>query len=397
MIAVLGPVTCIRSELTGRPPFQVHSLAARSDRSNERRPVGDCDAFTDFPAQPPVLSVQRSSPSFAGCDTAHESPTRIDLGIHMPRRIRHYGIFDFPWHLPVCTAALGIKETVRIGGHDVELSFPQAGNDFHVFPPKDGIPQFLSPPAVPRSPFRRSPWEWGRRAKIDSHYISAAAFSTLLHFDREWDFQPEFDTLKKGFTDWFQIVQDWAAAWTGAQPGAKISERGSSLRLYAQGKSWTDGGTITIHVHDCDMTERQLRGALQRASRGEQLPIEHRMLLSARSASATGDYRKSVIDAATGVEVALASHISSYLASRQTPQEFIDKMIVDVNGLASLFALCIRLGWESGISQPRLNNELTYVRNKAAHAGYTPTSDEARTVRAHATSIVKSLRPLPEY
>ncbi|WP_436786335.1 hypothetical protein [Yinghuangia sp. YIM S10712] len=315
----------------------------------------------------------------------------------MPRRLRYYGTFDFPWPLPVCAAALGITETVRIGEHELYLSFPIAGSEALTFPPKDGIPAKLDPPGNYRIPVRHRPEkEWGRRTGRDFYYISTVAFSVLLPSHKESGFPPGIYELREGFFGWFQIVQDWAAAWSAQQLGVKTSENGSALTLYANGKLWSHGGRLTVRMPSRAMTERQVRGALQRASRGEHLPIEHRMLLSARSAYEAGDYRKSVIDAATGVEVALASYISDHLGSRQTPRDFIDKMIVDVNGLSSLFSLCVRLGWKTEISQKRLNNELTNVRNKAAHAGYTPKQDEAQMVRKHAHAIVGSLSLLPD-
>ncbi|WP_439678291.1 hypothetical protein [Embleya sp. MST-111070] len=139
-----------------------------------------------------------------------------------------------------------------------------------------------------------------------------------------------------------------------------------------------------------------MSGALRRASRGEHLPVEHQLLLSARDAQIGGDFRKAVIDAATAAEVALASYVADHLRTMGLASEFIDEMIKDVNGVVNLHGLCTRLGGEPGVTKNKLTSQLANIRNNAAHGGKIPTSEEVLAAGRHAVTIVHALRSLPE-
>jgi hypothetical protein len=60
--------------------------------------------------------------------------------------------------------------------------------------------------------------------------------------------------------------------------------------------------------------------------------------------------------------------------------------------------LCKHLGGEPGVSsKKKVIDQLANVRNRAAHAGESPTVDQAVTAIQHAVTMVYALRPLPTH
>ncbi|WP_432117215.1 hypothetical protein [Streptomyces sp. bgisy032] len=208
----------------------------------------------------------------------------------------------------------------------------------------------------------------------------------------------EFISLGKAFFFWFKILQEWTAAWSGAPLGNFDNSHNSAIHIPVGKKYLTASPALmrTIFIEKQPLSRGQLSQALRYASNGENLPVEHRMLLSAADAQLGGDLRRAVIDAATAAEVALASYVAGNLEEKGLGREFIDEMIKDVNGMVNLHALCTRLGGKPVISKGKLTQELANVRNLAAHGGQTPTPHEATVAREHAATIVRALRPLPQ-
>jgi serine/threonine protein kinase len=130
-----------------------------------------------------------------------------------------------------------------------------------------------------------------------------------------------------------------------------------------------------------------------------ELPADHRFLMQAIMALAESDYRRAAIDAGTASEVALAWAISDLLDAKGVPQEFIENLILRANGIDGLFSQYLFLGnaapvsGTSEISIGSLRSQLAGVRNKAAHAGTTPSADEATRAVEIAHSIVTAAHP----
>lgn len=239
---------------------------------------------------------------------------------------------------------------------------------------------------------------WGYRSSERVYYVTAAAASVLLWPEEEMYDSEEFTNLSKAFFPWFKAAQEWASVWAGMPLGDFDNSHESALHIPDGGRYITGSPARmrTLFVPKQPLSRAQVSGALRRASRGEHLPVEHQMLLSAEDAQLGGDLRKAVIDAATAAEVALASYVADHLRKKDLASEFIDEMIKDVNGVANLHVLCTRLGGEPGVSKNRLTTELADIRNKAAHGGKIPTSREAIVAGKHAVTIVRALRPLPQ-
>ncbi|MGX1477476.1 UNVERIFIED_CONTAM: hypothetical protein RKD50_006284 [Streptomyces canus] len=308
----------------------------------------------------------------------------------MSRRRRYAGIASFPWSLPVDVDALGLVEKVTIGSHEVTLKFPTLGDEL-LLTATDHRGKPLPPQLL-----KSFEGQWGYRSSKRSCYVEAASASLLLPpAEKLYDFE-EFNSLSDDFFSWFKTVQEWAAAWTGKPLGNFDNSHNSAFHVF-DGKDHVIASPVlmrTIFIPRHTLSRVQLSEALRHASRGKHLPVEHRMLLSARDAELGGDLRRSVIDSATAAEVALASYVADNLAARGLEQDFIDEMIKDANGIVNLHALCTRLGGDPVVSKGKLTQQLANVRNPAAHGGKTPTPEETTVARKHAETIVQALRPL---
>jgi serine/threonine protein kinase len=130
-----------------------------------------------------------------------------------------------------------------------------------------------------------------------------------------------------------------------------------------------------------------------------ELPPEHRFLMQAIMALAETDYRRAAIDAGTASEVALSSAISELLQAKAVPQKFIDDLILRANGITGLFSEYLSLGNSAPVSRNKkislgaLKEQLAGVRNKSAHAGTTPSTEEAIRAVELAHSIVTTAYP----
>jgi hypothetical protein len=202
------------------------------------------------------------------------------------------------------------------------------------------------------------------------------------------------------FLKWFDIVRSWLAAWTGAPVREVGTQYESVIHIPTKdGHMAGSGGRLgMVFVEGVQpASAKQVRGAFARASRRQQLPVEHKLLLEAWIALLEGDHRRAVIDAGTATEVALATAISGQLLRSRVPPNLVDEVIKQANGIAGLATLYLRAGQPLPVSKNRIMSELANTRNEAAHGGRSPSADECVAAVGHARSLVWSAQPLPAY
>ena len=130
------------------------------------------------------------------------------------------------------------------------------------------------------------------------------------------------------------------------------------------------------------------------------LPPDHRFLIQAIMALAEGDYHRAAIDAGTASEVALTSAISEQLEAKELNQEYINQTTRRANGLEGLFSLYLSFGHPSpvsrniSVSRNMVITQLATVRNDAAHAGQTPSIEDATRAVELAHALVTTAHPL---
>lgn len=312
----------------------------------------------------------------------------------MSRRVRFHGVANFPWQIPAEADCLGMLDRIKVGTHSIEIALPigdPEANGALLVEPQDYRGE---PLAVPLINLRTL---WGYRSTANLYYIRAARMSFLLASANNVVTSPEFGELEREFLKWFDIVQHWASAWS-RQPLREIGGPQESILHILTKENQVIGTPIRfpgVFFGATPLNRAQLQSAFRRASRGDQLPVEHRLLLSARIAQMEGDRRLAVIEAGSASEVALATAISADLKGRKATTEFIDQTIKGANGVVGLRSLYVALGHALSVSRNRVVTELAEIRNLAVHGGRVPTDPETHGAINHASAIVQEARPLP--
>jgi hypothetical protein len=308
----------------------------------------------------------------------------------------------FPWALPVAEDAFGEAATVVIGGQRVDLLLPVRGTEQRslVEPPSRAVldPRVVREIRVGGLP-DPIPWGWAQTIKGRGGQVGAVRASLLVtRTTGELRRAPEMEALAVHFPAWFSIVRGWLIAWTRSLPPVTgVVDRNACLLAMDGDRVTGVGASINVFHSEAarDASWKEVRSALQRASRGEQLPIEHELLQSSDAAIMQRDCRRAVIDAATAAEVSLSKAVSSVLLTRGTPRPFIDRAIKHANGLMGVLDLYRSLGGQSSRSKNQVQTSLAERRNDAAHGGHVPSDQEARLALQIARDLVIAASPLP--
>ncbi|PRX10522.1 hypothetical protein CLV67_1332 [Actinoplanes italicus] len=252
-----------------------------------------------------------------------------------------------------------------------------------------------------REPRGRQPaLSWGFRARNDLYNIRSLRIRFFQDFGSVQDQLTELSAIADTLFESLHTVQQWGAILGGqlsADPGDVLS-RGTTLRIATTlhpvqsgfggvQHSLSLGGIVGLKRH-------QVAEIFDRVSTGQGIPPERQLLLSARAGLFENDFRRSVIDAGTAAEVALATSISRQLKARAVSTSFIESAIINANGVAGLTALAISLGDAVPVSKNRVADRLAKVRNRAAHGGVVPSPDEAHSAYALARTLVDHACPL---
>jgi hypothetical protein len=274
----------------------------------------------------------------------------------------------------------------------ISLTLPVA-NDERLTAPPDNSSQSL---AIELQHAART--RWGYRNRPDVYYVEAVRATFVAELGEADDRFAILTRLSDEFRAWFALANEWFAIWSGQPVSSPDSSEQKILHMAIPGRGLTGigGRRSSFAIGDIvGLGSSQIEGAFQRASAGTRLPIEYRMLLSSQIEQLRGDVRRAVIDAGTAAEVALASAIRANLDKSLISPGFIDRVIVNSNGLVGLIDLASSVGISCHVSKRRAADQLARVRNEAAHAGYVPTPVEARTASAVAKELVQAVRPLP--
>lgn len=314
----------------------------------------------------------------------------------MARRIRFHGVANFPWLIPAKAETLGALDRIRIEKHSIGIALPVASSEANGAPlvaPLDYRKEPLAEPLL-----SSSTGSWGYRSSADLYYIAAARASFVLAPETNMATSSEFLELSQAFLKWFDIVRYWAAAWT-QQPLHDTSKPHGSILQIPTSDDLMAGTPVrlgSVFFGATPLSLAQLRSVFKRASRGDQLPVEHRLLLSARLAQMAKDNRLAVIEAGSAAEIALATAISNeFQKNQKIDVKFINQTIENANGVAGLVSLYLALDQTLPISKNRVGNELARIRNLAVHGGHIPEDPETQLAVNHASALVQSARPLP--
>lgn len=296
--------------------------------------------------------------------------------------------------LSVRGEVLGTSHDVRISDRPARLMFPG--------PPMADGGSALTPPEVPEprpAAFGRLLADrhgWGaaahHSADLDASYSQVDCVLIQFNVPDDEDFDPR--AFETDLTAWIGRLDSWRAAIkrSAISPGYRVT-RDSAELIDEHGPI---GGvsivTRLVGLGGGSLTLTEVSTALRLASEGVDLSQEHALLLDCREALHELDNRKAVIDATTAIEVALASQITEEIEAAGLPTGFASAVTYVANGIVGLARLYGALGHDLPVSKGKIGNEVAEVRNRASHAGHSPTREEALRALGHATKLVEAVR-----
>lgn len=239
-----------------------------------------------------------------------------------------------------------------------------------------------------------SPWGWPtewEESPEDSSFAVAQLVVTLQGVGRAQS-NEIYEGALRAFRHWFRVLKDWIEVWTG-QDLDDVAPR-KRVEVLAQGwDAWYRGTTFrppsTIRVdfdYGTAMTPELWMKALGLAASSSEPPAESLLLRDARAAHARSQYRRSVIDAGTALEIALYALLA---AANRSQSPLADELLESAKRwtLGTLLLTCKRV-----CDVPStVTHELVQLRNEVIHkTARKPTKVESSAMLSAATDAVNA-------
>lgn len=124
------------------------------------------------------------------------------------------------------------------------------------------------------------------------------------------------------------------------------------------------------------ITLRDIKNGLNNAGKTVSAPYE--LLDNARGNLFRHDFRATVLNCATAIEIALKQKVSVYCTSNHTAFELQNYLLKQADGYSKLVGLCKAI-CVSLEGLPSVEETVIKIRNRVIHGGYTPSYSEAKT------------------
>ena len=215
--------------------------------------------------------------------------------------------------------------------------------------------------------------------------------------------------------DWFEgathALNEWARRFTrwlevlalkdhgdDRPPSVSVNNR-LGLALFVNnegtGGEWVSpirGPTVVVRADHDPIAAEVWEDAVRRANRSALIPESHRYLSRAYVAMNRGDRRRAVIDAATGVEIALATDVRRLLTNSTTAS--VATLLKNQRGVVELFDLHAALSGAESVSRASVLDRIAGPRNLSVHEGHEPDAEMAKRCLALSTSLIEQVDPL---
>lgn len=238
--------------------------------------------------------------------------------------------------------------------------------------------------------------DWGNQFN-DSWELHGALVSLLVTPGMHPRDSREIVEFRESFAPWFFCARRWVSGKLGTPANGAIRSRRTSIDgVLSDGSHWGVGGgtAVVITPGRRGATGAELDAAFQHAAAGDELPIQHDLLLEAHTALFSDDLRRAVVDAATAAEVVLAQWIRRCLEERGLNSDEALSVTNEANGIAELYRLSNALGLCVTPSKNQVIDRIARPRNLAVHAGEGPSHETARKAFDCAQIIVEEVAPL---
>jgi hypothetical protein len=328
---------------------------------------------------------------------------------HYDVQMRMQAVHRFPVPVALAAAAIGTTQPALIGGVSGTIDLPRP--PLGTYTPDGPWPRLQPPTAlVPALITSADQIAWGAPhtippppTPIEYCFVEAC----LLSFEVDANEANKLaDAIRAELGVWTARLSDWLQAHSNQplsaeRPPVRTRDLLSTTQFYV-GDATTptriarDQAGHTAVFFDANpayASSTQWAMAVTNASAKKDLPLEYRFLCDAFTALRAFDFRRSLLDSATAVELVAANLLETELkkfATHQGLQDFIVRRFDSLDGTVQVLrALSVTLttdNYAENLSRPRA---------KAIHAGEQPTHAVARRAFDLATKIVQTHSPLP--
>lgn len=193
--------------------------------------------------------------------------------------------------------------------------------------------------------------------------------------------------------DWFEVVNATYLPRSPKPGGNQLISLGNPMTWFFDGARATSlnyiiGGRLASGIFGPSVDLNCWRQILAAIGKGLTPPDEHLLLRDSLEAIFDDHARRAILDAATAAEISLATLLDKEIASKSpSERQAIRKANVGIKRLTRTlrtYGVSIRADVQEGLAD---------CRNKAVHAGFKPSLDEAKLAREIATEIVEMANP----
>lgn len=193
--------------------------------------------------------------------------------------------------------------------------------------------------------------------------------------------------------DWFEVINATYLPRSPKPGGNQLISFGNPMTWFFNGTKATllnhiVGGRLASEIFGPSVDLNCWRQILAATGKGLTPPDEHLLLRDSLEAISDDNFRRAILDAATAAEISLAALLDKEIASKSpSEQQAIRKANIGIKRLTRTlrtYGVSIRVD---------VQNNLADCRNKAIHAGFKPSLEEARLAREIATEIVEMASP----
>ena len=229
--------------------------------------------------------------------------------------------------------------------------------------------------------------------------LESAELRRFVYFiEAEWALDaPSNDAMWIPWDSHWALCKDWLEILTGQDinSGSTHSSKSRQFSVWtengdgaeAQKHGHADAGGSSPLIASKPVSWLILESALERAIEGSQIPLDGRLLRDARRSINLGDFRKSVIDCASAIEVVLSKELIKLYVARAKPQKIIDRL----ENKGTLGEI-IDAWFSDGTHEfSNLDSSVAKLRNDIIHRGLTCSADRAIFVYELTQEILEAL------
>lgn len=204
-------------------------------------------------------------------------------------------------------------------------------------------------------------------------------------FEAEWELDA---TANRGavwepWDSFWALCKDWLEIQTGQDiySGSTHIAKGRQFNVWTENGDGTDAQSHAIGVGSGSspliasdpITRRIFESSLSRALERAQIPFDYRLLRDARRSINLGEFRKSVIDCASAIEVVLSKELIKLYLAQGKAQGSIDHL----ENKATLGEVINTWNVKGTHKFPNLNTSVSDLRNDIIHRGLNCGADQA--------------------